>query len=149
MVSSHANSPKPDSSKHATTSSSKAATFTPEMRDRQARGKDPYHSDSEDSDWAPGQTSGQGNGSGPARSGKYKRDEPFNAAERRRMAAQLLGSPELLMMAAIRDKESVPATRLKYKHILCGMEDSVTTRKGTAAAAAAERQRKRPNPEQK
>ena len=59
--SSHASNPKVESSKQT--------VFTPEMRDRQARGKDPYHSDSEDSDWAPGQTSGHGDGTGPARSG--------------------------------------------------------------------------------
>ncbi|KAI1447365.1 hypothetical protein F5Y02DRAFT_378970 [Annulohypoxylon stygium] len=91
--------------------------FTSEMRDRQARGKDPYES-----------SEGSG-GDYPSEGGKkYRkggsRKEAFSTVERRRMAAQILDSPELLMMAAQRDNESIPATRLRYMRMLCGFESS-------------------------
>ncbi|TGJ78519.1 hypothetical protein E0Z10_g10247 [Xylaria hypoxylon] len=155
------NSPKPDVLKH-TTASSSTTSFTPEMRDRQARGKNPYDSDSDDSDWVTGQGTGtgigDGNGStgsalgnaGPQRVGARKRDEPFIVYDRRRMAAQILDSPELLMMAAVRDNESIPATRLKYTRVLCGVEEQSTTstRTGAARPSTAEIQRRRSNLEQ-
>ncbi|KAI1083735.1 hypothetical protein F5B20DRAFT_347992 [Whalleya microplaca] len=72
-----------------------ADTFTPEMRDRQARGKDPYES-SDSSDWTGGPLRYQAGGG---------KDEPFSILERRRIAAQVLDSPELLMMAAQRDNQ--------------------------------------------
>lgn len=116
------------------------------MRDRQARGKDPYRdSDSEDSDSPPAQgpgsligggggggSSGAGNGSSSLREGELKRvgapkrDEHFAVYDRRRMAAQILDSPELLIMAAMRDDASLPATRLKYTRVLCGVEEQYT-----------------------
>ncbi|KAI0440716.1 hypothetical protein F4803DRAFT_526296 [Xylaria telfairii] len=86
--------------------------------------------------------------------------ERFAVHERRRMAAQILDSTELLMMAAVRDDESIPATRLKYSRILCGLEGSgggahINTRGAAAAAARSstttttttktDDQRKRPN----
>lgn len=120
------------------------------MRDRQARGKDPYDSGSEDGDWPEphgGSGSGNGNGSGngsgnadvvmgnagPQRVGAPKRDERFALQHRRRMAAQIMDSPELLMMAALRDDMSYPATRLKYTRILCGLEEPSSP--ATTAAA--------------
>lgn len=105
------------------------------MRDRQARGKDPYDSGSDDGDWPePHGGSGSGNSiggggisaqghAGPQRVGTPKRGERFVLQARRRMAAQILDSPELLMMAALRDDMSYPATRLKYTRILCGLEE--------------------------
>ncbi|KAI0455151.1 hypothetical protein F5B21DRAFT_503703 [Xylaria acuta] len=134
----HAGSPKAGGSKHATASSA----FTPEMRDRQARGKNPYDADSDDSDWGPEQGGGGGSrdGSsssaanvGPQRIGAPKRKERFAIYDRRRMAAQVLDSTELLMMAAVRDDVSIPATRLKYTRILCGLEGGSD---GTAHAGA-------------
>ncbi|KAI1155329.1 hypothetical protein F4825DRAFT_408190 [Nemania diffusa] len=126
--------------------SSSTSDFTAEMRDRQARGKDPYRdSDSEDSDSPPAQgpgsligggggggSSGAGNGSSSLREGELKRvgapkrDEHFAVYDRRRMAAQILDSPELLIMAAMRDDASLPATRLKYTRVLCGVEEQYT-----------------------
>ncbi|KAI1422094.1 hypothetical protein F5Y12DRAFT_650887 [Xylaria sp. FL1777] len=171
MVTSHSNSPKPEGSKH-TAASSDTATFTPEMRDRQARGKNPYHSDSEDSDWAPGQGSRSGDGSGdgsgdsgggggtsgnassqgnagPPRVGAPKRDEAFAVYDRRRVASQILNSSELLMMAALRDDQSIPATRLKYTRVLCGVEEqsATSTRPGATrpSPSLAEKQNKRSN----
>ncbi|KAI2471737.1 hypothetical protein F4781DRAFT_75499 [Annulohypoxylon bovei var. microspora] len=93
-------------------------TFTAEMRDRQARGKDPYES----SEGSGGDWSSEG-GKKYRGSGK-DRGEAFPVIERRRLAAQILDSPELLMMAAQRDNESIPATRLRYTRMLCGFEES-------------------------
>ncbi|KAI3327771.1 hypothetical protein HD806DRAFT_531109 [Xylariaceae sp. AK1471] len=155
-------SPKVKGLKHSATgtntdTSSSSMTFTPEMRSRQARGKNPYYSDSEDSDWTQGQEQGSGSGSGspgtvgPNRICAPKREEPFAVYERRRMAAQILDSPELLMMAAVRDDESIPATRLKYTRVLCGLEEpnSISARTGSGPArsrsSTSEKQRKRSN----
>ncbi|KAI8947072.1 hypothetical protein F4801DRAFT_26380 [Xylaria longipes] len=153
----HVGSPKAGSSKHAAAASS---AFTPEMRDRQARGRNPYNSDSDDSGWGleQGSRSRDGGSSSAAvvgfqRIGPPKSKEHFAICDRRRMAAQILNSTELLMMAAVRDDESIPATRLKYTRILCGLEGSGD---GTARAAAAgpgrpsiaDRQRKRSNLDQ-
>ncbi|KAI0013212.1 hypothetical protein F4779DRAFT_441780 [Xylariaceae sp. FL0662B] len=90
-----------------------ADVFTPEMRDRQARGKDPYES-SDSSDWTGGPLGYRAGGG---------KDEPFSILERRRVAAQVLDSPELLMMAAQRDNQSMPATRLRYQRMLCGISE--------------------------
>ncbi|KAI1740465.1 hypothetical protein F4680DRAFT_418150 [Xylaria scruposa] len=145
-------SPKAGSSKNGTASSA----WTPEMLDRQARGKNPYNADSDDSDWGPGQ---RGNGSssaatnvGPQRVGVPKPKDRFAIYERRRIASQILNSTELLMMAAVRDDESIPATRLKYMRVLCGLEGSGdgTARAGAAAAhpSTGDNQRKRINLDQ-
>lgn len=85
------------------------------LRDRQARGKDPYESSDGSGDW----TSSDSTGYRPGAS----KEEPFAVLERRRIAAQVLDSPELLMMAAQRDNESIPATRLRYTRMLCGFEE--------------------------
>lgn len=89
--------------------------YTAEMRDRQARGKDPYESSDGSTDWSDDGTKYRRPGSG--------KDEPFSVRERRRVAAQVLDSPELLMMAAQRDNESIPATRLRYTRMLCGLKE--------------------------
>ncbi|KAI0832997.1 hypothetical protein F5Y06DRAFT_186968 [Hypoxylon sp. FL0890] len=96
-------------------------TFTAEMRDRQARGKDPYESSDGSSEWA-------SEGTKKYRAGGGK-DEPFAVLERRRVASQVLDSPELLMMAAQRDNESIPAIRLRYTRMLCGLEEPSPARK--------------------
>ncbi|KAI1110032.1 hypothetical protein F5Y14DRAFT_430349 [Nemania sp. NC0429] len=142
--------PSPSSSSSSSSAAAAAAAagsnFTPEMRDRQARFKDPYDSDSEDGEWpelhgesesGSGDENGGGGGgggagaeaglvsgnTGPRRDGSPKRHERFLLQDRRRMAAQILDSPELLMMASLRDDLSYPATRLKYTRILCGLEE--------------------------
>ncbi|KAI0799906.1 hypothetical protein GGR55DRAFT_472333 [Xylaria sp. FL0064] len=154
MAKSHSNSPEPGGLKHSAATAS--TSFTPEMRDRQARGKNPYHSDSEDSDWAPGPgngSGGEGSGSssaqsniGPARAGEKKPDdEPFAVYDRRRVASQILNNPELLVMAAVRDEQSIPATRLKYTRILCGVGEpsSGSRAKTTRPSSGGERPHKR------
>ncbi|KAH8160097.1 hypothetical protein CIB48_g8163 [Xylaria polymorpha] len=136
------------------------------MRDRQARGKNPYDGESDDSDFGSGQGGGNssrdaGSGSsaaaaaatnvGPERTGAPNNKERFAIHERRRMAAQVLGSTELLMMAAVRDDESIPATRLKYSKILCGLEEGSgnggahINAWGAAATKTTDKQRKRLN----
>ncbi|KAI1839509.1 hypothetical protein JX265_013672 [Neoarthrinium moseri] len=86
-----------------------ALVFTAEMRDRQARGKDPYHDseDSEDANYWGG--------------GRHRQDGSFAVVDQRRKAVQVLDTPELLMTYAQRDNESVPATRLRYTRVLCGV----------------------------
>ncbi|KAK8133884.1 hypothetical protein PG984_005896 [Apiospora sp. TS-2023a] len=129
--------------------------FTPEMRDRQARGKDPYHDSGDDSEGASGDWGGRNRGS---------RDESYAYIEQRRHAAQILDNPELLMTNAQREGDvssghrslsldphdpqpstpamaamaretlhaacqtansssnlSIPATRLRYTRMLCGV----------------------------
>ncbi|KAI0162768.1 hypothetical protein BJ166DRAFT_591616 [Pestalotiopsis sp. NC0098] len=101
--------------------------FTAEMRDRQARGKDPYQ-DSEDSldasHWA------------SASSSSKRREEPFTVIEKRRTAAQVLDTPELLMDSAQRGNDSIPATRLRYTRMLCGVEGpEQTPRHGSSSGS--------------
>ncbi|KAK8087059.1 hypothetical protein PG994_002033 [Apiospora phragmitis] len=86
--------------------------FTPEMRDRQARGKDPYHDSGDDSEGASGDWGGRNRGS---------RDDSYAYTEQRRHAAQILDNPELLMTNAQREGDSIPATRLRYTRMLCGV----------------------------
>ncbi|KAK6845051.1 hypothetical protein PG990_003407 [Apiospora arundinis] len=92
--------------------STSADGFTPEMRDRQARGKDPYHDSGDDSEGAGGDWGGRNRGS---------RDESYAYTEQRRHAAQILDNPELLMANAQREGDSIPATRLRYTRMLCGV----------------------------
>ncbi|KAI5928066.1 hypothetical protein F4810DRAFT_705958 [Camillea tinctor] len=106
--------------------------FTAEMRDRQARGRDPYNDSSDGSIRGSDRvtdTTGVGGGSGyrgSSDSGSSK-DETFAVLERRRVASQILDSPELLMMAAQRDDETIPATRLRYTRMLCGLEEPLAS----------------------
>ncbi|KAH9907895.1 hypothetical protein F4778DRAFT_452833 [Xylariomycetidae sp. FL2044] len=86
--------------------------FTAEMRDRQARGKDPYEA-----------SDGSSDSTGTSADDRGGRGEPFAVLDRRRVAAQVLNNPELLMTAAQRDDESIPATRLRYTRMLCDFDD--------------------------
>ncbi|KAH6656888.1 hypothetical protein BKA67DRAFT_655193 [Truncatella angustata] len=70
-----------------------ADVFTPEMRDRQARGKDPYQDLGDSSD--------ANNWAGRRRT----KEEPFSIVEQRRQAAEILDNPELLLTNAQRDNE--------------------------------------------
>ncbi|KAI1432366.1 hypothetical protein GGR50DRAFT_602336 [Xylaria sp. CBS 124048] len=130
--------------------------FTSEMRDRQARGRDPYDSGSDDGDWVIEQidpkTANGSNGSGtgysnamggnlPPRIHSLKSDEPYAVYKRRRLAAQILDSPELLLMAALRDNESVPYTRLKYEDDLENDDIEGAGEYGEEGSEAQERQR--------
>ncbi|EFY87437.1 hypothetical protein MAC_06545 [Metarhizium acridum CQMa 102] len=74
------------------TAAGAAAECTPEMRDRQARGKDPYKDSESDYDDEPERR---------VRLGRGVKTEPFEDKERRGFALSVLDSPESLMMYAL------------------------------------------------
>ncbi|KAL9941461.1 hypothetical protein ACHAQF_003152 [Verticillium nonalfalfae] len=119
------------------------------MRDRQARGKDPFgasskdpfpsgdfqhrqgggrggsggrrHSDSEgDDDENTGFIGGTGCGGGAS---ERQRGETFEAFRRREWARDVLESPEMLMWYASSREDSIPGTRLFFTRVLCGFEE--------------------------
>ncbi|KAK4241357.1 cecdcb10-78c0-46c6-b0b7-dd05d15faac3 [Achaetomium macrosporum] len=102
----------------STSSSAVGDTFTPQMRDRQARGQDPYHSGdvSDDGDFNDAATKLRlGNG--------RTEKEDFFKVERRQKAIAFLDNPELLMMYAQSTGDSIAAARLYWTKVLCGYED--------------------------
>ncbi|KAK3946352.1 hypothetical protein QBC46DRAFT_369554 [Diplogelasinospora grovesii] len=123
------------------------AAFTARMRDRQARGKDPYRSgtdddDSDDSDSSsnlimgrqhtrPGGMAGLGGLGGPKtrlignRLGEERED--FTRLEKRHKAMAFLDSPELLMMYAQSTGDSMPGARLHFMKMLCGYDEDDNT----------------------
>jgi len=104
--------------------------FTPLMKDRQARSKDPGRrnngsdddNDEDDEDLQPAAKK-------PARTSSatgsttHAQNEAWELAEKRRTASVILGSSELLMMYALSRGDSVPGTRQHFTKILCGYED--------------------------
>ncbi|KAK4250104.1 hypothetical protein C7999DRAFT_29350 [Corynascus novoguineensis] len=106
----------------STTSSSLYDDFTPEMRDRQARGKDPYQSgDGSDG----GNLSDRESGSGTRLrlgSGRVEKED-FARIESRQKAIAFLESPELLMMYAQSTGDSIAAARLHFTKMLCGYDN--------------------------
>ncbi|EEY19295.1 predicted protein [Verticillium alfalfae VaMs.102] len=141
----HTSSPQP---RHRP---SPTPSFTPTMRDRQARGKDPFgasskdpfpssdfqhrqgggrggsggrrHSDSEgDDDENTGFIGGTGCGGGGGAS-ERQRGETFEAFRRREWARDVLESPEMLMWYASSREDSIPGTRLFFTRVLCGFEE--------------------------
>ncbi|EXU99830.1 hypothetical protein X797_006959 [Metarhizium robertsii] len=114
------------------------AECTPEMRDRQARGKDPYKDSDSDYDDGPERR---------VRLGRGVKTEPFEDKERRGFALSVLDSPESLMMYALSagdvgppSFQSVPGQRLRFTAMLCGFEER---RKGKEVVAGRERERER------
>ncbi|KAK0100872.1 hypothetical protein ONS95_007318 [Cadophora gregata] len=87
--------------------------FTASMQDAQARNKDPYES-SEDSSDDGGRWDAYGNDS-------------YENVQKRRMAAVILDSPELLMMHAQARSDSIAATRYYFTKMLCGFHDENDT----------------------
>lgn len=119
--------------------------FTDEMRDLQARGKDPYAGDASDgSDLSPERLPGGGRMAPHhqhhphhhhaqhhhhhshhhhrAASSRQPK-EAFTKTERRDWAETVLDNPELLMMYAQSSGATVPATRFRFKKIMCGLDD--------------------------
>ncbi|KAK2607261.1 hypothetical protein N8I77_005952 [Diaporthe amygdali] len=124
--------------------------FTDEMRDLQARGKDPYAGDASDaSDLSPERMGGGRMGSHHhhhhshshhhhhrAASSRQPK-EPFTKIERRDWAETVLDNPELLMMYAQssgaqpqpacshqpKSLQTLPATRFRFKKIMCGLDE--------------------------
>ncbi|KAL0941076.1 uncharacterized protein CTRU02_203839 [Colletotrichum truncatum] len=118
--------------------------FTPTMRDRQARGKDPYspHDSPSDSDMdfdavdSPsargngvgrlghlGSGGGGGGGGGAASSGVSGNDgDSFEERRQKLFAIEILDDPEKLAMYACSRGDSIPGTRLHFTRILCGLD---------------------------
>ncbi|KAH7156817.1 hypothetical protein EDB81DRAFT_400767 [Dactylonectria macrodidyma] len=88
--------------------------FTPEMRDRQARGKNPYSKSSDDSD-----------DDGPMMVGNRGGIDSDSFAERERKgeAMSVLDSPDTLMAHALANNDSVTGQRLRWMRQLCGIEE--------------------------
>ncbi|KAG5923245.1 hypothetical protein E4U42_005011 [Claviceps africana] len=93
--------------------------MTPSMRDRQARGKDPYRE--------------EGEGQESMVLGRGIPAEPFEDRERRSFALAVLDCPEQLMMFAQSRDDSIPSQRLRFTAMLCGF-DKHTDAKGKRAA---------------
>ncbi|KAL2015017.1 hypothetical protein VTK56DRAFT_6527 [Thermocarpiscus australiensis] len=111
--------------------------FTPQMRDRQARGKDPYHAGdgSDDADLGDGESGARVRlrlGSGRVE------QEDFSTLERRQKAIAFLDNPELLMMYAQSTGDSIPGARLHFMKMLCGYgdEEAEHASRGSAHAQA-------------
>ncbi|KAF5137487.1 hypothetical protein E5D57_001265 [Metarhizium anisopliae] len=133
----------PTGSASRTAAAAAGAECTPEMRDRQARGKDPYKDSDSDYDDGPERR---------VRLGRGVKTEPFEDKERRGFALSVLDSPESLMMYALSagdvsisrecladGSQSVPGQRLRFTAMLCGFEER---RKGKEVAGR-ERERER------
>ncbi|RYO76017.1 hypothetical protein DL762_009864 [Monosporascus cannonballus] len=99
-----------------------SSRFTAEMRDRQARGKDPYETSDGGGGGSDSGSSVGGGGLGGGRRHRSSGREPHRVLEKRRTAAQVLGTPEMLIAASFRNGESIPATRLRYTRMLCNIE---------------------------
>ncbi|KAL2116848.1 hypothetical protein VTJ04DRAFT_9016 [Mycothermus thermophilus] len=99
-------------------SSAQPEVFTSQMRDQQARGRDPYS----DND-------GLGDVNLNDRStllrlgtGRAEKED-FSLAERRQQAITFLDNPELLEMHALSTGLSIAASRLHFMKQLCGYND--------------------------
>jgi len=105
----------------AASSSAMDDDFTPKMRDRQARGKDPYQS----GDGSDGNLSDREPGSGARLrlgNGRVEKED-FARVESRQKAIAFLENPELLMMYAQSTGDSIAAARLHFTKMLCGYDD--------------------------
>ncbi|KAG5982922.1 hypothetical protein E4U55_001122 [Claviceps digitariae] len=92
--------------------------FTPLMRDRQARGKDPYQEEG-----------GEG-----VVLGRGSHAESFEDREKRGFALAVLDCPEQLMMFAQSRDDSIPGQRLRFTAMLCGFDDNRADKKGKKTA---------------
>ncbi|KAK4150188.1 hypothetical protein C8A00DRAFT_37224 [Chaetomidium leptoderma] len=106
----------------AASSSAMDDQFNTQMRDRQARGKDPYQSGDGSDD---GTLSERESGAGTKLrlgNGRVEKED-FSRLEARQKAIAFLDNPELLMMYAQSTGDSIPAARLHFTKILCGYDD--------------------------
>ncbi|KAH8907121.1 hypothetical protein BR93DRAFT_669889 [Coniochaeta sp. PMI_546] len=88
-------------------------------RDRMSRGKDPYCSDeaSDESELLSRNTSAK------FRLGGAAEQEDFGKKERREKAVAFLDSPELLMMYAQSQGDSIAGARLHFMKMMCGYDE--------------------------
>jgi len=129
----------------SSSSSVTGETFTPQMRDRQARGKDPYHSGegSDASDLSDRDTSTASR----LRLGSSRLEkEDFTRTERRNKAEAYLDSPELLMMYAQSTEDSMAGARLHFTRMLCGYENEDDISRSNNARKPASHQHPPPPP---
>ncbi|KAF7559895.1 hypothetical protein G7046_g4276 [Stylonectria norvegica] len=91
--------------------------ITNEMRDLQARGKDPYAK-------TPGHDDVPGDADTRRRLGRGGKRETFAQHERKGEALSVLDSPEALMAHAQAHGDSVTGQRLRFMRQLCGFEES-------------------------
>ncbi|KAK4655982.1 hypothetical protein QC762_307250 [Podospora pseudocomata] len=104
--------------------------FTSAMRDRQARGKDPYNSgdgsegsDLSDREGGIGTSKLRLGGGGGGGGGGRPEKEDYASRELRQKAIAFLDNPELLMMYAQSTGDSIPGARLHFMRLLCGYDD--------------------------
>ncbi|EFQ29951.1 hypothetical protein CGRA01v4_01180 [Colletotrichum graminicola] len=127
-------------------------SFTPAMRDRQARGKDPYspHDSPSDSDLdfdgvdSPSRGvgslghlgPGHGHAHGGAATGGGVGDGDSHEVRRRKLwAVSVLEDPERLAMYACSRGDSIPGTRLYFTRILCGFDEEPADPRKAASAS--------------
>ncbi|KAL2149446.1 hypothetical protein VTH82DRAFT_8097 [Thermothelomyces myriococcoides] len=115
----------------STTSSFMDDDFTSEMRDRQARGKDPYRG-SDNSDSSDRET---GSATRLRFGNSRVEKEDFARVEKRQKAIAFLENPELLMMYAQSTGESIAAARLHFTKMLCGYDQEEETKRGATRPA--------------
>lgn len=141
---------------------------SPEMRDRQARGKNTHRRheddgtdedeyDDEDDEDEDEQIEGhnardddddedeEDSEDGKTNSSSFSyRSEPFESRERRAYALAVLDRPEQLMMYANTTNDSVAGQRVRFTRMMCGFDDETDWRNNlhykAALAAAKERQ---------
>jgi len=106
------------------------------MQDRQARNKDPFTG----KPFPATISDEEGGGEVPAA------DAAFESRQKRRWAATILNSAELLQLHALARNDSVPGTRQHFTKILCGYEDSPRSGEKRAAAAAKKEKEKEKKP---
>ncbi|RCI17439.1 hypothetical protein L249_2428 [Ophiocordyceps polyrhachis-furcata BCC 54312] len=132
------NPPQPSTTPSPPSSSSSCEVVTERMRDRQARGKDPYKDDADAEDEDDGAI------------GKGIVSEPFECRERKAYALSILDRPEQLMMFAQSTNDSIPSQRLRFTSILAGfdpipMAGSGTYRPACSSSAAQQQKKKQPS----
>ncbi|CAF3555662.1 unnamed protein product [Fusarium graminearum] len=93
------------------THNNRSTEWTSEMRDRQARGKNPYVEESDASD------------AEPMRLGGYHIAESHMERERRGEAMFVLDNPEALMAHAQASGDSIAGQRLRFMRQLCGFDN--------------------------
>ncbi|PHH65133.1 hypothetical protein CDD81_3264 [Ophiocordyceps australis] len=103
--------------------SSTDAAFTPAMRDRQARGKDPYKESSGSEEYEDEYDEGGAMQLGNS----LKSSDSFEQRERRAFALAVLDRPEMLAMYALTNNDTIPSQRQRFRAMLAGYDTSSPT----------------------
>ncbi|KAF4997362.1 hypothetical protein FGRMN_3947 [Fusarium graminum] len=107
-----------------------APEWTSEMRDKQARGKNPYSEDSDTSD------------AEPMRLGGHHYAESHMERERRGEAMHVLDNPEALMAHAQANGDSIAGQRLRFMRQLCGFDDKHDDSSSSVSSARGNKSRR-------